>query len=135
MGRPLASQNSTNRSGSVGLTGPSIPESGIGGPSSGRSVSTRWLSIIIRPSGAGRDATSRPWERRVGTAPTVPEAYPPRPFVSSHSRASRAGTARRRSCWLRHQDDGRVPREVETLVALDRGGPPATVARVLAGPE
>src|SRR5687768_8498808 len=44
--------------------------------------------MTMRPSGAGSAATSRPWKRRVATPATEPEAEPPSPFVTSHSRVS-----------------------------------------------
>jgi len=71
----------------------SLPPSSITRSSGRRSCSERWLSMTIRPSGAGRAATSMPWKRRVATPATVPEAEPPRPFVTSHSRVSSASAS------------------------------------------
>src|SRR5690348_16840262 len=39
----------------------------------------------MRPSGPASAAMSSPWYRRVITPATVPDAYPPRPLVTSHS--------------------------------------------------
>src|SRR5260370_36114115 len=44
----------------------------------------------VRPTGGGSAATSSPWYRRVWLPATVPDAYPPIPLVTSHSRDSAA---------------------------------------------
>src|SRR5262245_48018428 len=44
-------------------------------------------TIIQRLRGAGMAGTYQPWYRRVRAPPTVPQAKPPRPSVSSHSYA------------------------------------------------
>src|SRR5207247_1519309 len=55
-----------------------------------RSCSATWLNITMRPNGSASAAMRRPWYRRVTTPATVPDAYPPSPLVTSHSRVTRA---------------------------------------------
>src|SRR5690348_8122753 len=51
-------------------------------------ISSSFGTSSVRPSGGRSAATSSPWYRRVSCPPTVPEANPPIPLVSSHSRDS-----------------------------------------------
>ncbi len=73
----------------------SSPPNGTVRKSGRRRYSHRWLTIITRPSGTGWAATSRPWYRRVAAPDTVPEAYPPSPLVTSHSRSNSASSGGR----------------------------------------
>jgi hypothetical protein len=52
--------------------------------------------MTTRPKGVGSAEMSSPWYRRVGKPATVPEAKPPSPFVTSHSRPI-VGAGSRRS--------------------------------------
>ncbi len=51
------------------------------------SHSSRWFTGAMRSTGA-RTTSSNAWDRRVLAPAAVPDAKPPRPFVSSHSRPS-----------------------------------------------
>lgn len=50
-----------------------------------RIVSSSLARSTCRSTGGLRAATSRPWYLRVFKPETVDEAYPPKPFVTSHS--------------------------------------------------
>src|SRR5690242_545407 len=51
-------------------------------------ISSSFGTSSVRPSGGRSAATSSPWYRRVSCPPTVPDANPPIPLVTSHSRDS-----------------------------------------------
>jgi hypothetical protein len=54
------------------------------------SDSSSFETIVIRPSGGSVAGVKMPWYLRVLAPETVPDANPPMPFVSSHSREDAA---------------------------------------------
>ena len=52
-------------------------------------TSSQRETMMWRPFGSARLGTNSPWYLRAGMPASVPDEYPPRPFVISHSRPRR----------------------------------------------